>query len=58
MKQCGWFAIPESYTGAAYIFVEEASGDNAIIVCPGAAGDIDVAMVEQNSDLIADHPCS
>ncbi|MGI9354847.1 MAG: ribokinase [Rhizobiaceae bacterium] len=43
---------PESYTGAAYIFVEEASGDNAIIVCPGAAGDIDVALVEQNSDLI------
>ena len=33
---------PKSYTGAAYIFVEEASGDNAIIVCPGAAGDIDI----------------
>ena len=28
---------PASYTGAAYIFVEESSGDNAIIVCPGAA---------------------
>ena len=41
-----------SYTGAAYIFVEEASGDNAIIVCPGAAGDIDIGMIEQNADLI------
>ena len=28
---------PESYTGAAYIFVEETTGNNAIIVCPGAA---------------------
>ena len=28
---------PESYTGAASIFLEESSGDNAIIVCPGAA---------------------
>jgi len=29
-----------SYTGAAYIFVEEATGDNAIIVAPGAAADL------------------
>lgn len=43
---------PSSYTGAAYIFVEEATGDNAIIVCPGAAGDIGVADVETNADLI------
>lgn len=28
---------PDSYTGAAYIFIEEASGDNAIIISPGAA---------------------
>ena len=41
-----------SYTGAAYIFVEEASGDNAIIVCPGAAGDIGVSDIEANSKLI------
>ncbi len=41
-----------SYTGAAYIFVEEASGDNAIIVCPGAAGDIGVSDIEANSELI------
>jgi ribokinase len=43
---------PESYTGAAYIFVEEATGDNAIIVCPGAAGDISVEDVEAQRRLI------
>lgn len=43
---------PDGYTGAAYIFVEEASGDNAIIVCPGAAGDIDAAMIDGQADLI------
>ena len=42
----------ESFTGAAYIFIEEASGDNAIIICPGAAGDISVADVEAQRDLI------
>ncbi len=44
---------PEGYTGAAYIFVEEASGDNAIIVCPGAANDIDTAMIDSQADLIS-----
>ena len=43
---------PESFTGAAYIFIEEKSGDNAIIICPGAAGDISVADVEARRDLI------
>ena len=31
---------PESYTGAACIFIEEATGDNAIIICPGAGATI------------------
>ncbi len=44
---------PDSYTGAAYIFVEESSGDNAIIVCPGAAGDISISDIEAQRDLIA-----
>ncbi len=44
---------PSNYTGAAYIFIEEASGDNAIIICPGAAGDISAADVEAASDVIA-----
>lgn len=30
----------EGYTGAAYIFIEEATGDNAIIICPGVAASI------------------
>lgn len=43
---------PESYTGAAYIFIEEATGNNAIIVAPGAAGRISVADVEGCAGLI------
>ena len=42
----------ESYTGAAYIFIEEATGNNAIIVSPGAAGRISVADIEARADLI------
>jgi ribokinase len=42
----------ESYTGAAYIFVEEATGNNAIIVSPGAAGRISIADIEARADLI------
>ncbi len=43
---------PESYTGAAYIFVEETSGDNAIIVCPGAAASIAPSDVEARAQEI------
>jgi len=43
---------PESYTGAAYIFVEEATGNNAIIISPGAAAKIAIADIEANADLI------
>ncbi len=42
----------ESYTGAAYIFVEEATGNNAIIVAAGAAGRIAVEDVESRKTLI------
>jgi ribokinase len=42
----------ESYTGAAYIFIEEATGNNAIIVAPGAAGRVSIADVEARADLI------
>lgn len=42
----------EGYTGAAYIFIEEATGNNAIIVCPGAAGTISPADIEAEADLI------
>lgn len=42
----------ESYTGAAYIFIENATGNNAIIVSPGAAGRVSVADVEAQAALI------
>lgn len=42
----------ESYTGAAYIFLENATGNNAIIVAAGAAGRISVEDVEANRALI------
>ena len=44
----------DSYTGAAYIFIEEATGDNAIIICPGAAADIAPADLDARAGLIAD----
>ena len=43
---------PESYTGAAYIFIEAATGNNAIIVSPGAASLISPADIDQNAGLI------
>lgn len=44
--------LTDSYTGAAYIFIEESSGDNAIIIAPGAAAKIDVAYVDAQAKLI------
>jgi ribokinase len=44
--------VDQGYTGAAYIFVEAATGNNAIIVCPGVAGDISVADIEARVGLI------
>ena len=43
---------PDSYTGAAYIFIEETPGNNAIIVAPGAASLISPADIEANAALI------
>ncbi|MBO6637637.1 MAG: ribokinase [Roseitalea sp.] len=43
----------ESYTGAAYIFVEAATGNNAIIVAPGIAGTISPADIDARAELIA-----
>ena len=45
--------VTESYTGAAYIFIEEASGDNAIIIAPGAAALISAKDIEAEAELIA-----
>lgn len=43
---------PSSYTGAAHIFIDEASGDNAIIIAPGAAADLSVTDIEAARDVI------
>ena len=42
----------DSYTGAAYIFIEDATGDNAIIICPGVAATISAADIEARAELI------
>jgi ribokinase len=42
----------DSYTGAAYIFVETGTGANAIIVSPGVAMTISEADIDARADLI------
>ncbi|MEP3348269.1 MAG: ribokinase [Litoreibacter sp.] len=44
--------IAQSYTGAAFIYVDEASGDNAIIVSPGAASLIGTQDIVRARDEI------
>ncbi len=46
--------LEESYTGAAHIFIEESTGDNAIIVAPGAAALINVSDIDAQKDLISE----
>jgi ribokinase len=41
-----------SYTGAAYIFIEDATGNNAIIISPGAAAEIATGDIDANAALI------
>lgn len=41
-----------SYTGAAFVFVEETTGNNAIIISPGAAADLSIADIDRNAELI------
>jgi ribokinase len=43
---------PDEPTGAAYIFVSDETGENAIIVVPGAAGAISAKDVERERDAI------
>ena len=43
----------DDYTGAAYIFIEHATGENAIIIAPGAAANISAQDLEDHADLIA-----
>ena len=43
---------PDSYTGAAFIFIEDGTGNNAIIISPGAAATISNADIDANAALI------
>ena len=45
-------ATDDAPTGAAFIYVDSASGDNAIIVAPGAAGTISPGDIEGWADTI------
>ncbi len=44
--------VTDNATGAAYIFVQDGTGANAIIVVAGAAGTISIADVEKNRAVI------
>jgi ribokinase len=43
----------ESYTGSAFIFIQEGTGQNAVLVAPGAASLISAQDVDAQSALIA-----
>lgn len=45
--------VAESYTGAAFIFIEDGTGDNAIIISPGAAAELSPADLDARAGLIA-----
>ena len=45
--------VDDDYTGAAYIFIEDNTGENAIIVCPGAAMTISADLVENERDAMS-----
>ena len=42
----------DSYTGAAYIFIEHGTGNNAIIICPGVAASICEHDIDARAGLI------
>ena len=44
---------PDSHTGAAFIFLDANSGQNAIIVAPGASARLSAADVEAQAEVIA-----
>ncbi len=43
---------PDAHTGAAFIFIDDQTGDNAIIISPGTAAQISLKEIEINADLI------
>ena len=45
--------VADNYTGAAFIFVDDKTGDNAIIIAPGAAATISPENMDNAADIIA-----
>ena len=45
---------PQSYTGSAAILIDHATGDNAIIVSPGAGGTLSAAHMDEHRATIAE----
>ncbi len=43
-----------SYTGAAFIFIDDQTGDNAIIISPGAAAKFSTDDIERNAEIISE----
>ena len=46
--------MADSYTGAAFIFVNDATGDNAIIISPGAAAELSPEDIDESVMARAD----
>lgn len=44
--------VADSYTGAAFVFVKEDTGDNAIIIAPGAAATLDEEDISNATEVI------
>ncbi len=44
----------DSVTGAACIFIEDDTGDNAIVICPGVGGDMGPADIDRATALFDD----
>lgn len=44
--------VPDSYTGAAFVFIQEDTGDNAIVISPGAAATFSEKDVEAHRVVI------
>ena len=42
-----------NYTGAAFIFIDDKTGNNAIIIAPGAASEISLKDIHENSEIIS-----
>ena len=49
---------PEGHTGAAFIFIDNQTGDNAIIISPGTADQISLIDIQKIKTLFQAQMCS